>query len=206
MEAKEDIRFVISGSSSSDQGTSSNLEKNASDSIILRVLTAVVGEDAAKDVVTNQRKVKEEEVEVEELQLSQEDRLLLYGCCRSFFDDDSWAAAGGNLHHQGESKGVILPVCTEADGEPFWLFYTSQKVSSVLKSHAKTNIKGYWFDADDTTVGNYKLLHLNNDTISVTNVIKSELGPIYYTHRMDVEAGQSFAIPDCFKAAVMTYV
>ena len=205
MEAKDDIRFVISGSSSSSQGTSSNLEKNASDSIILRVLTAVVGEDTAKDVVTNQRKVKEEEMEVEELQLSQEDRLL-YGCCRSFFDDDSWAAAGGNLHHQGESKGVILPVCTEADGEPFWLFYTSQKVSSVLKSHAKTNIKGYWFDADDTTVGNYKLLHLNNDTISVTNVIKSEHGPIYYTHRMDVKAGQSFAIPDCFKAAVMTYV
>ena len=122
MEAKDDIRFVISGSSSSSQGTPSNLEKNASDSIILRVLTAVVGEDAAKDVVTNQCKVKEEEVEVEELQLSQEDRLLLYGCCRSFFDDDSWAAVEGNLHHEGESKGVILPVCTEADGEPVLAF------------------------------------------------------------------------------------
>lgn len=136
MESQEDIKFTLKPKTNAGgQGTqNANQERpSTEDDMIIRLLTAVAGEASATRALQNVRPISEEEVEVVDLHLPQEDRLLLYSNCRCYFDDDAWQAVGGNLRHSNDEPQVVLPVYTDSD-EPFWLFLATQKLSTVLKS------------------------------------------------------------------------
>ena len=53
-----------------------------------------------------------EEVEVTNLALDQDERLL--NECSQFFYVDAWHAVGANIQHSAVTQGLIVPVCPES--------------------------------------------------------------------------------------------
>ena len=111
----------------------------------------------AERVVRLSDKIKEQDVEVVELRLDQEERLNEYSF---YFEDDAWLAVGANIQHSTEAQGLIVPVFTESEDEKFWLFYTIQNPSKLVKASFTYKIKGYWLDLQGQS--NYKLLNMQS--------------------------------------------
>ena len=77
---------------------------------------------AAAETGSSHQSISDEQVEVEDLCLTQEERLVLYTHLSSYFDVDAWSPVGHNLKVNADQTGVVLPVYTEALDESYWLF------------------------------------------------------------------------------------
>lgn len=200
MEKKNEIKFVIN--------TNVNLQSNrdvvhsaTQPETIVNLLSRIVDRDCAERVVRLSEKIKEQDVEVVELRLDQEERLRLNECS-FYFEDDAWLAVGANIQHSTETQGLIVPVFTESDDEKFWLFYTIQNPSKLVKASFTYKLKGYWLDLQDQT--NYKLLNNHQDSVTIANLIKNgPYGPLYFLQRMEISDAQYFNIPEVFKSAIL---
>ena len=73
------------------------------------------------------KKIEEVDIEVINLNLTQEERVVLYSCCKQYMTEDAWLAVGQNMTHIHEIKPLMLPVYTEAE-EKFWLLYGQQTI------------------------------------------------------------------------------
>ena len=143
-----------------------------------RVSVFAIGCKHLKEIVTLT------DVEVVELRLDQEERLRLNEYS-FYFEDDAWLAVGANIQHSTEAQGLIVPVFTESEDEKFWLFYTIQNPSKLVKASFTYKIKGYWLDLQGQS--NYKLLNNHQDYVTIANLIKNgPCGPLYFLQGVEI--------------------
>ena len=201
MEKKSEIKFVIN--TNVNLHCSRDVTPSATcPETIVKLLSKIVDRECAERVVTLSNKIKEQDVEVVELRLDQEERLNLNECS-CYFEDDAWLAVGANIQHPTETQGLIVPVLAESDDEEFWLFYSVQNPSKLVKASSAYKLKGYWLDQQGQS--NYKLLNNHQDVVTIANVIKNgPYGPLYFLHRMEILDDQHFHIPEVFNNAILT--
>ena len=100
---------------------------------------------------------KKNEVEVLDLQLTENEMPLLNNSARRFLHQDAWLAAGSNPQ-LSPSTSMALPVYTEAADEQFWLFYTDKVGQTNLKkSNMKDKLHGYWLNRATDQQHQYQL-------------------------------------------------
>ena len=198
MESADDIRFVLDTSSHEtdsfqvlnmpDEGTC-EAEGN-----IRNFLTKIARSEAAERVFSDSlQKVKEEEVEVMDLQLTEEERLLLHSCSQYFFPD-AWLAVGQNMQHSENIENLLLPVYTTAD-ERFWLFRSNDKPCRIARCVFSTKIRGQWLNLQSN--GTYSFVQ--NDTITGKSLIRSAHGPLYFR----MKRYDNFVLPDEMRNTIL---
>lgn len=137
---------------------------------VVTLLSRIVDRQCVERVVRLSEKIKEQDVEVVELRLDQEERLRLNEYS-FYFEDDAWLAVGTSIQHSTEAQGLIVPVFTESEDEKFWLFYSIQNPSKLVKASFTFKLKGYWLDLQGQS--NYKLLNNHQDCVTIANLIKN---------------------------------
>ena len=147
MESADDIRFIINIPTCETDDSQVLVPTHDNTSLTTKnvrgLLTKIAGLEAAERVLSDSlQKVTEEEVEVMELQLTEEERLLLHSCS-DYFYPDAWLAVGQNMQHSKNTENLLLPVYTTAD-ERFWLFCSNDKPSRIAKCVFSTKIRGQW--------------------------------------------------------------
>jgi hypothetical protein len=163
---------------------------------VKNLLAKIAGSDAAERVLFDSRaNILEEEVEVVDLELSEEERVLLYSCS-NYFSPDAWLAVGQNMQHADTTENLLLPVYTTAD-ERFWLFRSNIRPSRIAKCVFSTKIRGQWLDLEDNDT--YSFVH--DDVITGKNLIRSAHGPLYFV--LGHAQGKHFALPDQFRNAIL---
>ena len=200
MEKKSKIKFVINTNvnlqSSRDVTPSATCREK-----IVTLLSRIVDKECAERVVALCDKIKEQDVEVVELRLDQEERLNLNECS-CYFEDDAWLAVSANIQHSTEAQGLIVPVLAESEDEEFWLFYSIQNPSKLVKGSSAYKLKGYWLDQEGQS--NYKLLNNHQDVVTIANLIKNgPYGPLYFSQRIEISDDQHFNIPEVFNNAIL---
>ena len=155
----------------------------------------------ANNVLQSGKVVSEEIVEVENLTLSQNERLILYLSCKDFFDEDAWCAVGSNIQYQTDATGIILPVYNATE-DPYWLFCFSGKLNIVLNAGSTTKIMGHWLDICDKEKQQYQLM-LNQSKIVGRSIIKTEHGPMYYICYSELSPGVFWKILPTFHDTLM---
>ena len=173
---------------------------NSTPSEILDLLSKVVDRNTADRAVNMMEKIVEEEVEVTNLTLDQDERLLLNECSQ-FFGVDAWHAVGANIQHSAVTQGLIVPVCPESADEDFWLFYTVQNPSKFVKASENYKLRGYWLDMEEQS--KYKLLQGCQDSVTILNLIKNgAYGPLYFLTDIKISEDQYFYVPEVFNRAI----
>ena len=149
------------------------------DEPVRQLLTKIAGANAAECSLRREspQKIEESDVEVINLELSEEEKILLYSRCKPNFTEDAWVAVGKNMKHSQEEKPLILPVYTEAE-ERFWLFYAITKPTQIQQTGPLTKITGYWLDLRPTE--GYKVLDSEQVTLLGKNIIRTMHGPMYF--------------------------
>lgn len=201
MEKKSEIKFVITSNANVNlQSNRDFIPSPTQPETVVTLLSRIVDRQCAERVVRLSDKIKEQDVEVVELRLEQEERLRLNEYS-FYFEDDAWLAVGANIQHSTEAQGLIVPVFTESEDEKFWLFYTIQNPSKLVKASFTYKIKGYWLDLQGQS--NYKLLNNHQDYVTITNLIKNgPYGPLYFLQGMEISDDQYFNIPEVFNNAI----
>jgi len=145
-------------------------------SVLLQVLSKIVGAEVAENALKDHTfLIEEHHLEIVNFSLTHEDTLLLLGHGRPYFDDDAWVALGDNLKvflSHDNDKGVVVPCFNESD-EPYWLFYTTDKLSCLSRITPNKRFTGYWLDK---TSNGYILLHDNLCIVKGKNIIKCDNG------------------------------
>ena len=137
-----------------------------------QVLSKILGEEEANNVLHCGKVASEENVEVMDLTLNQNERLILYLSCKHFFDQDAWSAVGSNIKHRSDATGIILPVYNATE-DPYWLFYFPGKLDVVLNARPTTKIAGYWLDSCDTQKELYRIVRkLWAETLLKLNMVQ----------------------------------
>ncbi len=201
MESADKIQFVLHTTDGGEQMDHSLLQAGIESQPPLEdvnsLLTKVAGKDAADRVIAEpEARIEEEEIEVMDLQITEEERDLLYNSCGNYFSSDAWFAVGQNMRHSNATENLLLPVYTTAE-EKFWLFRSNDKPSRISKCLFSTKIRGQWLDLQGN--GTYRFLH--DDVISGKNLIRSAHGPIYFTLKQS--QGTNFTLPATFKSAIL---
>lgn len=207
MEAKDSISFILSKQPTEDANVPACdihdvLDRNEA----LRVLSQVASLNVAKHALAGTKKVGEEDIEVVNLELQQEDRLILQGCCSTYFTEDAEAAIAHNIIHVKDC-GTIVPVFNNAPSgdEPFWLFYTTSSARKVAQVKPDEAIRGYWLNLIPevtSTNRSYEILLNHPDAIKGINLIKAGMGIVYFVTNLDLQRGTHFAMPDHFYKAI----
>jgi membrane-bound lytic murein transglycosylase len=162
-----------------------------------RVLCKILGEDEANNVLHCRKIASEENVEVMDLTLNQNERLILY----LFFSQDAWCSVGSNINHRSEATGIILPVYNVTD-DPYWLFYFPGNLNVVLNAQSTTTITGYWLDTCDDEKHLYQLMS-NRSTIVGRNIIRTDHGPLYYICDSELSFDATWRIPPIFNDTII---
>ena len=200
MEKKGELRFVINPNVTLQSNMDVTPTATCPETIVT-VLSRIVDRECAERVVRLSDKIKEQDVEAVELRLDQEERLTLNECS-CYFEDDAWLAVGANIQHSTEAQGLIVAVLAESEDEEFWLFYSTQNPSKLVKASSAYKVKGYWLDQQGQS--NYKLLNNHQDVVTIANLIKNgPYGPLYFSHRMEISDDQYFNIPEVFHNAIL---
>lgn len=201
MEKKSEIKFMITSNANVNlQSNRDFIPSPTQPETVVTLLSRIVDRQCAERVVRLSDKIKEQDVEVVELRLDQEERLRLNEYI-FYFEDDAWLAVGANIQHSTEAQGLIVPVFTESEDEKFWLFYTIQNPSKLVKASFTYKIKGYWLDLQGQS--NYKLLNNHQDYVTIANLIKNgPYGPLYFLQGMEISDDQYFNIPEVFNNAI----
>lgn len=211
MKAKDSISFVLNESTKEDRAPVST-SCDASDPLLsseaLRVLSEVVEKTVAERALGETHTIEEQDIEVINLQLQQEDRLILQGYCCKYFTEDAKKAFSQNLQHL-EDCSTILPVLNDAPSgdEPFWLFYCTSSASKMARIKSDEIIPGFWLNLIPATSQGgrmYELLINHPDSIKGFNVIRSDMGIVYYTANLELQQGTNFAMPDCFHKTIIS--
>ena len=186
MESADDIRFIINTPTCETDDSQVLVPTHGNTSLttenVRGLLTKIAGLEAAERVLSDSlQKVTEEEVEVMELQLTEEERLLLHSCCQ-------------NMQHSKNTENLLLPVYTTAD-ERFWLFRSNDKPSRIAKCVFSTKIRGQWLDLQSN--GTYSFVQ--NDVITGESLVRSAHGPLYFI----IEHCDNFVLPDALRSVVL---
>jgi hypothetical protein len=209
MESKDSIKFVIQSVADdvednvhTQPGTQPEKQDHQTAGII-KLLKKIVDSEIAKQAVYQHILITEEKIELLNVSLSQEERLLLLGKARPFFDLDAWVTLGGTLKHEMATQhdnGAVVPIFNDAD-EPYWLFYVPGQISSLCKVTPNKTVNGYWLDK--TTEG-YALLHNNFTSIKGKNIIKSDNGIILYLQtELEIKKDVTFQVPSNYHDTIM---
>lgn len=202
MSVAKDVKFVLNdnGTESLDVETSgpNPLKKTITMEAVKQLLTKIAGTQAAENAINSlEKKIEEEDVEVVNLLLTEEERILLYSSCKDFFTDDAWLAVGENLKHCNDIKKIVLPIYTEAD-ERFWLFHTVAKPSFIQKCRPFTKIKGHWMDLRPS--GDYDVLSEQIYLLG-KNIVHTLHGPLYFITDDSFHQTSAYNLPvDCRNA------
>ena len=217
MEGVDAISFVIGNeipveanndqppesSSSRSSAIDEPTELNEDSTLLITTLKKVASETNIEEIISGRKRLREEDIDVEDCVLTQEERLTLYAKCRDYFNQDAWTAVGRNSKDiSGNAKDLIFPLYTEAQDEDFWLFYCPGQVLTLIQnSRDSTKLKGYWLDR--IQAGNtYSLLNEVQE-IKVKWIIKTDHGPLYYEKSLHVnDNGDKFELPDIFKTCI----
>ncbi|XP_028407854.1 uncharacterized protein LOC114540133 [Dendronephthya gigantea] len=166
-----------------------------------QVLSKILGKKEANNVLYGGMVASEENVEVIDLTLNQNERLILYLSCKSYFDQDAWCAVGSNIQHRLDATGIILPVYN-ATKDPYWLFYFPGKLDIVMTSKSTTKITGFWLDSCGAQKHVYQLMS-NETKIFGKNIVKTEHGPLYYICDSKLSSGSIWKIPPIFNDTII---
>lgn len=201
MEKKSEIKFVITDNLDINLQSNRNVIPSLTQpETVVTLLSRIVDRQCAERVVRLSEKIKEQDVDVVEFRLDQEERLRLNEYS-FYFEDDAWLAVGANIQHSTEAQGLIVPVFTESEDEKFWLFYSIQNPSKLVKASFTFKLKGYWLDLQGQS--NYKLLNNHQDCVTIANLIKNgPYGPLYFLQRIEISDDQYFNIPEVFNNAI----
>ena len=213
MEATNEITFVISNDTSGEEAQNIRLERSSSSSIsvtsvaedplLQSTLRKVASDVNLDDITSGNKRLTEEDIEVEDCSLTQDEGLTLYTKCRDFFDQDAWAAVGHNTKDiSNTTKDLVFPLYTEAEDEDFWLFYCpGQNVTTVHNARGSAKLKGYWLDCK-TTSNKYSILEYVSE-MKVKWIIKTDHGPLYYEQHLNVDANEEgFELLDLFEKCI----
>ena len=103
MEAANDISFLIHNPEElleSNTPSSSTVTSNANMESIKTLLEKIAGLEMAEKVLDNaSEKIPEDDVEVVNLDLTEDEKLILYANCEKYFSPDGWLAVGHNMQH-----------------------------------------------------------------------------------------------------------
>ena len=203
MQAADDIIFVLDPSRINLDKIREPIAPKANDVEPVRsLLTKIVGAEVAKRVLTSSttnQKIKEDEVEVLNLVLNEEERILLYSLCPDlYFTHDAWLAVGHNMEHCEDEKGLILPVYTEAT-EKFWLFYAVAKPLHVLQAGPQTALRGHWMDLQPE--GHYDMVYA--DQILGENIVNTLHGPLYFIPNVNISKDHPYNLPATVRKAIL---
>jgi hypothetical protein len=219
MEAKDKIKFVVNlenlSSSSPDLASNSQddlegLQQNTitlSNTEALSLLEKVTDKSVAEKVLAAANgKIEEEDIDVINLNLTQEERLRLQGSqCLNLFTKDALMSFKQNMAHNQED-GVILPVFNDAPrgDEPFLLFYATSSAKKVAKLKGDESVDGYWLDlmTGEQVDKKYKLLTNHPDRITGKNIIESDAGFLYFSMTLELKRGTTFNMPHHFNDTV----
>ena len=166
-----------------------------------QVLSKILGEGEAKNVLHCGKVASEENVEVMDLTLNQNERLILYLSCKHFFNQDAWSAVRSNIKYRSDATGIILPVYNATE-DPYWLFNFPGKLDVVLNARPTTKIAGYWLDSCDTQKELYQLMS-NRSKIVGRNIIKTEHGPVYYICDSEVFSRATWKMSPIFNDTII---
>lgn len=176
---------------------------------IQSVLIKVVGPEVTEMVLKDKHQITEEEVEVIDLKLSNEERLVLYGSCMQYFEPDAWLGCCCNIQHPLEEKGIITPVLSNSgdEGELFWLFYCPNPLKEIIAASPKKPISGYWLNLLDDSAFEYEILVHERARIAKINMIKLENGlPLYSLCNLQIKEGETFSISKLFRDTITTVI
>jgi hypothetical protein len=207
MEASNEIEFVLTtqvvdgenGRTKSSQTRDENVQFDDVKEVLLKIVNANVVDDAMASEAP--QKIKEEDVEVMNLVLSDEQRMVLYLRCQQFFSNEAWLAVGKNMKHPQEKEQLILPIYTKAV-EKFWLFCADAKPADIHKSRNLTKIRGNWLDLQCD--GKYIVLP---EQVSVLgrNIIRTQHGPLYFSSNGNL-TDNTYDLPNVCKTLILSIV
>ncbi|XP_028416720.1 uncharacterized protein LOC114540925 [Dendronephthya gigantea] len=179
MTAAKDVKFILTSQTETCRAETSvhNPKETSSKEEICRLLSCIAGTQVAEDAIGRaEKKIKKEDVKVQNFVLTEAERALLYSSCEDFFQEDAWLAVGRNIKHCCEVKNMILPIYTEAN-ERFWLFHTIAKPSFIQTCGPVTKLKGYWMDLKPS--GEYSMLS-EQICLFGKNIVHTLHGPLYF--------------------------
>ncbi|KXJ10026.1 hypothetical protein AC249_AIPGENE18669 [Exaiptasia diaphana] len=153
--------------------------------------------------------IEEQHLEVVDLSLSQEDLAVVASRGEPFFSLDAWVSLGENiisLLSRDTEKGLIVPVYTDVEDEPYWLFYIpAQPVSRLTKITPNRSLNGYWLDKRDGNT--YDLLYDTCSIIYGRNIVKCNNGiPLYVKAFLQIANEVTFYLPRSFHYAFSSVV
>ena len=171
------------------------------DENIKNLLTKIAGVEATECALRSEspEKIKESDVEVLNLEFSEEEKILLYSKCKENFTEDAWLAVGKNMKHYHDERPLILPVYTEAE-ERFWLFYCMMKPIEVHEAGPLTKMKRYWLDLRSTQ--EYEVLHSEKVTWLGKNFIRTTHGAMYFVLNEALSQTRCYNLPPGNREAI----
>ena len=146
--------------------------------------------------------IKEEDLDVANLDLSANDFQILVTDLRSHFEKDAMSALIANYQSSLSHKGYILPVYTETE-DPYWLFYypgTAMEIETLLP---QDDISGYWLDKTTSKL-EFKLLH-KKTSIKALNVVSldSNLGSVRLKKNLVLCNDTTIVLPMDFDSSIL---
>lgn len=201
---KDEISFHPASSTVSDSvADTTNTRPGETKKHITDALRVIAGEEVTTRVLQGGELISEEEVEVTNLSLDFTKMWAIQSEGVKYFQPDAWLALQGNLQHERNGKGVVLPVLSEERDERFWLFYSTLKLGKVLSAGIHKPLPGYWLNLDDSKSSQYNILSCNPTTISKVNIVKLEDGsPLYHQCTLDVSK-EKYMLDNYFRYAIM---
>lgn len=134
-----------------------------------KILGKVVEEEKIPGVVGGREFIEESDLEVKELELSEDEFQLLVTKFQQYFTNDALSSLHANYESYCNHEGYILPVYTEAE-EPYWLFYHPGKKTELENLQPHDKLWGYWLNT--TQKLNYELLANEKASVNGISIIK----------------------------------
>ncbi|XP_028400764.1 uncharacterized protein LOC114523901 [Dendronephthya gigantea] len=144
-------------------------ERNINDSKLTHDPLASTSE-LIPEVVSGKYSIEEKDLEVKDLQITEQEFQHLTTRFRKYFTEDGWNSLKGNYESACNHEGYIIPVYTESD-KPYWLFYYPGKISNLLSLEPNAEVWGYWLNQTKEQ-WQYELIFSNKKmSINAINII-----------------------------------
>ena len=171
MEHQEDIVFHLT--ENTDEGETSLENGAACSESIYRALLKIIDESKVEDTVNGKYIVQEEDLEVKDLNITEEEFTQLKAFGMKYFSKDAFRSLESNYDVCLKHEGYIFPAYTDTE-DPYWLFYYPSKLSALGDVREDSTISGYWLDqmGDSLT---YKLLFSKEETsMKAMSIVKCD--------------------------------
>jgi hypothetical protein len=167
MEQQQNIVFQLSKVITPETSREKGIEN------IRSVLSKIIDKCKVEDVVSGKYIVQEEDLEVKDLNLTENEFETLKDLGNKSFSKDAFQSLASNYEVCSKHEGYIFPAYTDSD-DPYWLFYYPYKLSQLGNLQNGSMISGYWLNKTKNE-HSYKLLLSNEETsIQSVSIVKCD--------------------------------